>query len=100
MEEVPLLKALHTKYADQGVVILGISIDNTVARAQQTIKEKGMDWPQLADGKGFDGEIPLKYHVDGTPTIFVLDREGRIVARPSSAKQIEENLQTVLRKSQ
>ena len=96
MEEVPLLKRLHTKYMDQGAVILGISIDNTVARAQRTIREKGMTWPQIANEKGFNGEIPLKYGVDGTPTIFVLDRAGRIVARPASAKQLEESLLVAL----
>lgn len=96
MEEVPLLKALHTKYADQGVVILGISIDGTVARAAQTIGEKGMVWPQVADGKGFDGEMPRRYGVNGTPTIFVLDRDGRIVARPDSAKQIEQHLSAMV----
>ena len=92
MEEVPLLQTLNAKYADQGVAILGISIDNTVARAQQTIREKGMTWPQIATDKGFDGELPVKYGVDGTPTIFVLDRAGRIVARPGSAKRLEEGL--------
>jgi peroxiredoxin len=92
MEEVPLLKALHTKYADRGAVILGISIDGSVKNAEQTIKEKGMTWPVIADGKGFDGELPLKYNIDGTPTVFLLDRQGRIVARPSSARTAEEPL--------
>lgn len=92
MEEVPLLKALHAKYSNQGVVILGINVDENVARAEQVVKEKGMTWPQLIDGKGFDGDIPQTYNVDGTPTVFILDRVGRIVGRPSSAKQIDESL--------
>jgi hypothetical protein len=96
MEEVPLLKALHTKYADQGAVILGVSIDGTVAQAEQTIREKGMTWPQIASDKGFDADLPQKYGVNGTPTIFVLDRAGRIVARPGSAKQLEESLVAAL----
>jgi peroxiredoxin len=96
MEEVPLLRTLHEKYADQGAVILGISIDDTVARAEKTIREKGMTWPQIATDKGSDGDIPLKYGVNGTPTIFVLDRAGRIVARPGSAKQLEESLLVAL----
>ena len=96
MEEVPLLQALHAKYSDQGLVILGISIDDSVARAAQTVRDKGMSWPQIATDKGFDGEVPLKYGINGTPTIFVLDRAGRIVARPGSAKQIEDSLMTAL----
>jgi hypothetical protein len=69
MEEVPLLKALHAKYSGQAV---------------------------LADGKGFDGPVPKAYRIDGTPVLFVLDRAGRIFAKPGSAKQIEAQLQEAL----
>ena len=96
MEEVPLLKELHTRYANQAVIV-GISIDESVEQTDRTIKEKGMVWPVLADGKGFDGPIPTAYHVLGTPEIFVVDREGKIVVRLGSAKQIEDRLKEALR---
>ena len=95
MEEVPLLKALHTKYSADAV-ILGISVDISVDRVDRTVKSKAMTWPQLADGKGFDGPIAKAYRIDGTPELFVLDRAGRIFARPGSAKQIEAQLQEAL----
>src|SRR5829696_6145691 len=95
MEEVPLLKALHTKYANQAAIV-GISIDVSVPRVDRTIREKAMTWPILADGKGFDGPIAKAYHIQGTPELFVLDREGRIFARLGSAKQLEARLQEAL----
>jgi hypothetical protein len=95
MEEVPLLKALHAKYSDQAV-ILGISVDIRLDRVDRTMKSKGMTWPQLADGKGFDGAIPQAYHIQGTPDLWVLDRAGRILARPGSAKDIEARLREAL----
>lgn len=95
MEEVPLLKALHAKYANEAVLV-GISIDMDLARTDRTIKEKGMTWPVLADGQGFDGPIPKAYHIQGTPDIWVLDRAGKIVARPGSAKEIEATLRDAL----
>ena len=95
MEEVPLLKALHAKYKNE-TVFLGISVDVSVDRVDRTIKSKGMTWPQLADGKGFDGAIPKAYHIQGTPDIFVLDRAGRVFARPGSAAQIEDRLKEAL----
>jgi hypothetical protein len=60
------------------------------------VKDKGMAWPVLADGKGFDGAIATGYHVQGTPELFVLDREGRIFGRTGSAQQIEPLLQQAL----
>ena len=95
MEEVPLLKALHAKYSDQAV-LLGISVDSSLKRVDRTMKEKGMTWPVLADGKGFDGPNPKAYRIDGTPDLFVLDRAGRILARLGSAKQVEARLQEAL----
>ena len=97
MAEVPLLKTLHDKYATQGLVILGVSVDSSVSLANRTIKEKGMIWPQLVDARGFHSEAALAYRVDGTPTVFVLDRAGKIVARPSSARGIEQNLAAALK---
>ena len=49
MEEVPLLKELHKKYAND-VVFVGISVDMSVERVDRAIKAKGMTWPVLADG--------------------------------------------------
>ena len=95
MEEVPLLKALHTKYRDE-MAILGISIDVSLERVERVMKEKEMSWPILADGNGFDGPIPQAYHIQGTPEIFVVDRQGRIFARLESAKNLEATLRDLL----
>jgi thiol-disulfide isomerase/thioredoxin len=95
MEEVPLLKALHTKYSGKAA-ILGISVDVSLDRANRAIKDKGMTWPQLVDGKGFDGAAAKAYRIQGTPELYVLDRDGRIFARSFSAKQIEARLEEAL----
>ena len=97
MEEVPLLKALHSKYA-QDVAIVGISVDTSVEPVDKVVKAKEMTWPILADGKGFDGPNPIAYHIQGTPELYVLDRAGRIVARLYSAKELEATVQEALAK--
>ena len=96
MEEVPLLNALHAKYANQAALI-GISIDVSLERVDRTMKEKGMTYPILADGQGFEGPIPKAYHITGTPDVFILDRDGKIFARLGSATQLEDKLKEALR---
>ncbi len=44
---------------------------NTVAKA---VKERGYDFPVLLDETG---EVTKNYGVRGTPTVFLIDREGR-----------------------
>ena len=97
MEEVPLLKELHAKYG-KDVAVVGISVDTSVEPVDKVVKAKGMTWPILADGKGFDGPNPTAYHIQGTPELYVLDRNGRIFARLSSARELEATLQEALAK--
>jgi hypothetical protein len=95
MEEVPLLSELHTRYANQAIII-GVSVDISLERVDRVMKEKAMTWPILADGNGFDGPIAKAYRIRGTPELFVLDREGKIFARLGSAKQLEAKLKDAL----
>ena len=95
MEEVPLLKQLQTNYAKRATII-GISSDITIPRVDEVVKEKGMTWPILADGKGLEGPIPVAYHVQGTPDLFVIDKAGKIVKRLGSATEIDAALAALI----
>ena len=77
-------------------MFVGVSVDTNLDRLDKFVKEKAIPWTQVADGKAFDGPIPKLYRPNGTPTLYVLDRAGRIVARLDSAEKIEESLQPVL----
>ena len=77
-------------------MFVGISVDTNLDRLDTFVKEKAIPWAQLADGKAFDGPIPKLYRPNGTPTLFVLDRAGRIAAKLESAEKVEESLQPVL----
>jgi hypothetical protein len=96
MEEVPLLNALAAKYSKTAALV-SVSIDVSLPRVDRTVKEKAMTYPVIADGKGFEGPIPAAYRVQGTPDIFVLDGDGRIVKRLGSGTEIEATLQPLLR---
>ena len=88
MEEVPLLKQLQAKYAKRATII-GISTDVSVPRVDAVIKTKGMTYPILADGKGFEGPIATAYRIQGTPDLFVIDKDGKIVKRFGTATEID-----------
>jgi thiol-disulfide isomerase/thioredoxin len=93
--EVPLLKQLNAKYG-KDVVFVGISVDTNLDRLDKFIKDKGISWPQVGDGKEFSGAVPKLYRPNGTPTLYVVDSAGRIAAKLGTAEKVEESLQTVL----
>jgi peroxiredoxin len=76
--ESPLLKDLYAQYKDQGVVVIGISLDEDVKPVQEMVTTKGLSWPQILDA---DKSIRKLYNVKGTPTYYLFDREGKIAAK-------------------
>jgi peroxiredoxin len=77
--EIPGFIALQKKYAQQGLVVVGASVDEGGASTVKQFMEKlGMNYPVvLADEKMQDqfGGIEV------VPTTFVIDREGHIVKK-------------------
>lgn len=59
-------------------------------------KRLAMPWPQLFDGKAYEGEIAKLYRVQGTPQIYLVDRAGRIFARLGTATRLEAELKQTL----
>ena len=85
MEEVPLLKELYAKYLDQGVAVVGISLDDELKPLQEMVKSLGMSWPQIHDA---DKSLMKLFNVRGTPTYYLIDREVKIVAKDIPLKRL------------
>ncbi|MPY86958.1 MAG: methyltransferase domain-containing protein [Luteitalea sp.] len=81
MGELPLLKRIRTDFEDEGLVLVNVSVDRNCDRTRKMIADRSLDWPQVCDGGGFEGELARAFSVDGTPTQYVLNREGRIVSK-------------------
>src|SRR5215813_13301346 len=97
MGEVPLLKELYEQYKDQGVVVVGVSIDDDVKPVREVVTSKGMSWPQVFDA---DNSLAKLFNVKGTPTYYLLDKEGKIAAKNlPSFKKLSEALDVLLKRS-
>ena len=78
--EIPGFIELQKKYGDQGLQIVGVSVDDSQPTAKKYALEMKMNYPiLLADGK----EDILKAYdpVPSIPVSVIIDRKGNIVAR-------------------
>lgn len=75
---MPELQKLYADYAEKGLVVLGISIDEKGAKVVKPFvtKHKFL-YPMALDA----GEKPMwqAYRVKGVPALFLIDKEGNIV---------------------
>ena len=94
-EENPNVVRLYNKYKDQGLSILGVSLDRKAEDWKKAIDEDGLEWNHVSNVKYFD-EIAELYNVDAIPATFILDEEGVIVAKNLRGAALEDKLSELL----
>lgn len=76
--EMPNVKAAHDRYKADGLVAVGISLDEDRALLADYLKAHGMGWPHYCDGKKWQSPLARIYGVDSVPTAFLIDGKGII----------------------
>jgi thiol-disulfide isomerase/thioredoxin len=70
----PRLSAWQDRYGVQGLTVIGITMDAPEVALQASV-EMGIDYAVLSDP---DGETTREYKAFSLPTLFVIDRAGKI----------------------
>jgi len=74
-EEAPHFNQLAAQYEPLGVRVLGINIQDSLARTESGIKDFGIRYTIVRDA---DAGVARLYKVTGTPTIVFLDRQSTV----------------------
>jgi thiol-disulfide isomerase/thioredoxin len=78
--ELPNVKKVYAAYHDKGFEIVGLSCDSGDDELNAFTKEKEMPWVQLRETSQTQAKnwhpLAEKYHVDGIPQMFLIDRDG------------------------
>lgn len=91
-DEAPVLQKTYERYRDQGLVVLGIDVNDFKEDARSFMKRYGITYPVAYDGKG---STVGKWGVRGFPETFFVDRSGTLVGeRIEGAVDIERNRET------
>ena len=73
--ELPDLEKLSKDYADKGLRIIGISLEEEEADNRDTVKELGITYPNLFYTEDFDEYMDTGYY----PTTIFVDSEGHVL---------------------
>jgi thiol-disulfide isomerase/thioredoxin len=79
---MPKLQQLSEAYADKGLVVIGVSIDDDAARIKKIerfIKKVGVSYPIFSDAK--QDPAWLMFNVKVLPALFLIDDKGQVVAQ-------------------
>jgi thiol-disulfide isomerase/thioredoxin len=86
-EEIPKLTKNYVKWKQKGVEVVFISLDKNPEEFIEFTKE--FPWLSVCDFKSWDTQAAQDYHVFSTPTMFLLDRDFKILLRPKSVEQAD-----------
>lgn len=78
--ELPNVLKAYKELHPKGFEIVGISLDSDKAELEGFVKERGMEWPQYFDGKGWQNQISSKYGIQSIPTMWLLNKKGMVVS--------------------
>lgn len=77
-EEALVLERTWRAYEDEGVMFLGVGIQDTEKSARAFLKEFDVTYP---NGLDLDGRITIDYGVIGLPVTFFVNRDGVVERR-------------------
>ncbi len=96
-DEHRALSAAWGRYRERGVVVLGVSFEDTTEAALAFRDELGGDWPLVEDP---GSRTAIDYGVFGVPETFVIAPDGSIAAKTTGAVTYEwltRNIEEALR---
>lgn len=97
-EETPHFVDLQQQYADRGLEIIGVSMDDTSEPVRDFYRQFHVNYPVVMGdaktGEAYGGVL-------GLPIAFLLDRDGRIVTKhmgPTEAATFDQEITSLLSK--
>lgn len=94
--ENPNLVRLYKRMHDKGLEIVGVSLDRNKASWERAIADDGLTWNHVSNLQYWADPIAQLYSVRSIPAAFVLDREGRIVAKNLRGAQLDAKIEELL----
>ena len=79
---MPNVRKAYEKYGKDGdFVVVGISLDNEDEKVAAFVRKHEIGWPQIVAGPADKNAVAKKYYVEGVPATFLIDPNGKVVAK-------------------
>ena len=97
--ENPNIVKIYNEYHDKGLEIIGVSLDGNSRQSNpkkawlDAIEKDKLAWTQVSHLKYFNDPVARLYDVNAIPATYILDKDGKIVAKNLRGRQLESKIQ-------
>jgi peroxiredoxin len=95
-EENPNVLKSYRQYHSRGFTVLGVSLDDKKGDWLKAVKKDGLPWMQVSDLKGWKNDVAVLYGIEGIPMNFLIDKDGKIVAKGLRGDDLDKKLEEFL----
>ena len=98
MLALPALQDLHERYHSKGLVVIGIDPYDTKEKddIDNFLAKRGVTYTVLLGGK----DVAKEYHVSGYPTMYLIDKNGKIIiSQVGYGEGVEEELEIIIKEN-
>lgn len=94
----PDIVKVYNQFKDKNFTILGVSLDKTGDKAtwMKAIHHDNLTWTQVSELKFWKSEVVGLYHLTALPQNFLLDPDGKIIARELTGEELSARLSGLL----
>jgi peroxiredoxin len=98
--ENPNLVKAYNRFKGQSFTVLGVSLDKPGAKDKwlAAIHKDGLTWNHVSDLKFWDNQVAVQYAIRGIPQNFLIDPQGKIVAKNLFGDDLEDKLEELFGK--
>ncbi len=93
-QENPNVLAAYEAFKDKNFTVLGVSIDESEDKWIKAVKQDGLLWTQLLDRTQ---KIAINYGINAIPKNFLINPEGKIIAKNLRGAELMEKLKEVIK---
>lgn len=90
--ENPNVVKAYQQYKDKGFTILGVSLDQNKESWLKAIEADHLTWTHVSDLKYWNNAVAQQYGIRSVPANFLLDKDGKILARDLRGEALEKKL--------
>ncbi|PIE50349.1 MAG: thioredoxin [Flavobacteriales bacterium] len=85
-KDLPQILEKYNQLKTKNVEVIGLSLDTSKAEYEREIK--AFQWVNDSQLRGWNSTYADDYNINGTPTYFILDKNNKIIAKPSRAENV------------
>lgn len=94
--ENPNVVAIYKDYHGKGLNIIGVSLDSDAKAWKDAIAADGLVWSHVANLNPQADPIAKSYNITSVPTTFILDANGKILARDLRGDELRAKVASLL----